>query len=68
MTKIFFLAIFTSVTFLSGCSIIPNDNLLRIKCDSFHDEICEIRTNVLICNKDNTHCEYIDVPITDSEH
>lgn len=65
MTKKFFWGIFFSVTFLSGCSIIPNDNLIKWECDN-HE--CSARTNILVCNKDNTHCEYIDVPILEEKH
>lgn len=58
--KNFFLAILVSTGFLSSCMVIPEDDLIKYKCDN---RGCDIRTNILVCNEDNTHCEYIDVPL-----
>ena len=62
--KNFFLAILTS-TGLSSCMVIDFEHEpIKYKCDN---RGCEIKTNILICNESNTHCEYIDVPIIEDE-
>ena len=57
-------AVLGLVLLLQGCTIIPKDDLVKFDCDNYR---CEVRTNILICNEENTHCEYIDVPIVESE-
>ena len=45
---------------LQGCTIFPNDHLIKLRCDG--DE-CELRTNILICDDENIYCKNIDVPL-----
>ena len=68
--KIIFLAIIILLTFLlTGCITVGTkweDKPIRWECSSevIGQEIpCVVETNILVCNEENTHCEYIDFPI-----
>ena len=63
--KIFFGVIFALIPFLISCSSVQIHDIeqdpIQIECDPTLE--CNIDTNILVCDKDNQHCEYIDWPL-----
>jgi hypothetical protein len=58
---IVFLCIIAFVLTVSGCTVIdPKINPIKLECD--YGE-CAVKPNLLICDKENIYCTYIDTPI-----
>lgn len=59
--KNFFGVFCLTLPFLHGCVVVDFErDPIKFECDN---RGCEARTNILVCTENNTHCEYIDVPV-----